>query len=920
MPHAAKSPRVVTLLLLVIALVSTPLFAQIDKGIIEVIVTDTAGDVLPGVTVTLARPDTGLSITETTGATGVARFAGLNPASYTVSTDLSGFAAVELRDVVLRVGQTRRLTVALQPEAREAITVTAGASVVDVFRQDASTNIVPEQIEMLPVADRDFQRLAFIAPGVQRERGGYRFVTGGPVIGSAGNASEATILVDGVDFTDQALGLARARFSQDAIREFRVINNRFDAEIGGSAGGALSIVTKTGTNDLSGSVFGFYRADELRSAGALETDDLPFSRSQIGFTLGGALVQDRTHFFLSGEFIDEENITLFRPGGSFASQAADVEKPFEQTLGYLGLNHQISDRQSLSAKAVYEKFRMENFRVGGIVDVAHGQQLNRDNYNFTGEHGWMLSGNRLNEFRFQFGSRKYDEPANSRAVAEWFSGGVTLQTGMNILGDLLGEGDMWEIREVFHTPVGARHNVKAGFSVQRVDERSRMDIYQSGLFIWATDTRAFPIAYAYGTGSSDVKAETTIYGAFITDEWRPTSRLTINAGIRYDLDTDGNNPDFRHPLVPEGRDVDTDNFQPRVSFSYDVSGDGGYVVRGGGGIFTGRYLLIPAFTELQQNGITGRILQTRVNGLLYGLPAFALDPNNPTTTGIPLKADITLLADDLEAPESRQVSLGMTTRLGRTGLYFDTELLYIKGENEIIVRDVNFNGNSNPTRPIAAWNQINTYTNEGRSEYKALILSLNGTLRGGHLVTTSVTVGDKKNINDDFSPELPFGYPSDPANIDNEYGYARSHERYRVVLSGVFRLPWDMTVAPIYEYGSGQPWTQRLGYDFNGDGKNSDRAPGVERHGEEGPGYSNLSLRLTKALPLSGFGRMDLIAEAFNVLDETNYDVSSIDGSRYLGGPTLANPAAAYVANPNYGKYRATLPGREIQLGLRFTY
>src|SRR5438105_2943870 len=125
------------------------------------------------------------------------------------------------------------------------------------------------QIESLPVANRDFQNLSFLTPGVQRERGAFRFIQGGPVIGAGGNASQSTILVDGVDFTDPALGLSRTRFSQDAIREFRVIQNRFDTEIGGSSGGALSIVTKSGTNDIHGNAFGFFRDQALRAKGAL---------------------------------------------------------------------------------------------------------------------------------------------------------------------------------------------------------------------------------------------------------------------------------------------------------------------------------------------------------------------------------------------------------------------------------------------------------------------------------------------------------------------------------------------------------------------------------------------------------------------------------------------------------------------------
>jgi hypothetical protein len=83
--------------------------------------------------------------------------------------------------------------------------------------------------------------------------------------------------------------------------------------------------------------------------------------------------------------------------------------------------------------------------------------------------------------------------------------------------------------------------------------------------------------------------------------------LLLNLGLRYDLDTNGNNPGFKHPLVPNGRERDTNNYQPRFSFTYDIGGQGANVVRGGAGRFTGRFLLVPAFAELQQNGITGRI-------------------------------------------------------------------------------------------------------------------------------------------------------------------------------------------------------------------------------------------------------------------------------------------------------------------------
>ncbi|MEA2490093.1 MAG: hypothetical protein QOH21_1885 [Acidobacteriota bacterium] len=911
-------------LLVVLFALAVPAFAQIDKGSIEAVALDQTRAPLPGVTVTVTRPEVGFSTVAVTDSSGSVRFPALTPGDYQVAFALEGFAPISAQRVVLRVGQEAKVSVAMQASASETITVSAEAPIVDVHKTDSSTNIVPEQIEDLPVQDRNFETLAFIAPGVQRERGGFRFITGGPVVGAGGNASQTTIFVNGVDMTDQVNGLSRARFSQDAVREFRVITNRFDSEIGGSAGGALSIVTKSGTNATTGSVFGFFRDSALRSQGALElkkNDD--YSRRQIGFTIGGPVLRDRLFYFGSVEQINEDTVTLFRPGGAFASQAADVPQPFDQTLLFGSLDLNLGATASGGFKAVYEKYDLENFRVTGVVAPEAGQTLERRNWNGTFEHNWTVSPSSVNEARVQYGARRFFEPSNTNGVGEWFSSGNTLQTGSNILGDLLGDGSTWELRDTFHqhlTTGRSSHDLKAGLSLQHVDERFRLDTYQEGLFIYLTDNRTLPLAYAYGVGSADVESDTDIFGAFVEDSWRPTTKLLVNLGVRYDLDTNGNNEGFRHALIPEPRERDTNNIQPRFSFSYDIKGDGTNVVRGGAGRFTGRMLLVPALTELQQNGETGRVTFTRINGALLGFPALALDPNNPRNTGIVSKPAIALLAPDYHAPESTQASVGYTMKLGTSRLYLDTEAVYVEGKEEIIIRDINWNGNATRTRPFTAFDQVNMYTNEGHSKYQALVLSLNGNIRQNDLITASVTFADKKNISDDFSPDFPTGYPNDPADIEAEYGPARGDERYHIVLSGVLHAPWGLTVAPILEYGSGQPWTERLGYDFNGDGKNSDRPAGVGRNEQDGPKFQQMSLRLTKGFGFPGHGSFDVVAEVFNLTDATNYNVQSVNSGRFLSGPTAANPALPKVVNPRFGQFNDTLRPREFQLGLRWNF
>lgn len=910
-------------ILLVSMCAAGSVLAQVNTAVVEVQVVDLKSAPLPGTTVSLTAVDTGLQRTAIADAAGLARFAALPPGAYRVRFELAGFTPVTEESLLLRVGQTARLQVTLQEAQQEEIVVTAAPPVVDVFKTDSSTTIVPEQIAYLPVPDRDFQKLAFTAPGVTRERGTFRYIESTPVLGAGGNASQATIMVDGVDFTDPSLGLARARFSQDAIREFRVITNRFDTEIGQSAGGALSIVTRSGTNDLAGTAFGFYRADSLREPGALEQDNLPYKRTQFGFTLGGPFMRDRLHYFLSLERIDEDNIALFRPKGAFAPQAADVDRPFNQTLAFASMDYTVSDAQRLSGRLVWEDYDEKNFRVGldgGVRSPQNGMQVKRSNWNFTGEHVWVISSEMLNELRLQAGKRRYENIGNSTAMGEWFSSGVTLRTGANESAGLLGDNTQYELRETFRLFKGD-HALKAGATVTRIEDRFDFPVFKYGLMVYVGDSRALPLAYNYGVGSGDATIKNTLYGVFLQDDWKPLPQLTVSLGLRYDLDMEGNNPGFQHPLVTEKRRRDTDNFQPRLGFSWDLSKRGNAVLRGGAGRFAGRYLLIPAFTELQQNGVTGRVLLTRLNGALLGLPpAFWLDPNNPQNTGVLLPKNSSLIANQLEAPESDQFTLGFTYKLGRTGLYADLEGIYVEGKKEIFIRDRNFGGNANPVRLNPAWNQINVYGNEGHSEYKALVASLNGVLKGGHIVTAAVTFADKKNLSDDFSPAFPDGYPSDPANPEGEWGRARGHERMRIVATGVFRLPWQFTVAPIVEYGTGQPWTHRLGYDFNGDGKNSDRPAGIVRNSKEGPIYRSVSLRLTKGFAIAGAGNLEFIAEAFNLFDHTNYNVNTVDSAEFLSGPTVTNPRAPYVRNPNFGKYAATFAGREIQLGLRYSF
>ncbi|HQN97652.1 MAG TPA: TonB-dependent receptor, partial [Thermoanaerobaculales bacterium] len=885
--------------------------AQVDTA--DLVVAAVADEDVPlaGVVVTVRSTETGLQRTAVTDSLGESMIVSLAPGGWWVSAVRDGFRAPDPRIAVLRVGQRARVELVLRPTVSDTIAVSGELPVVDLYKQDVSTNILPEQITTLPVPDRRFERLAFLSSNVQPDRAEFFDRGGSPVLANAGTGWANVYLVDGLDLSEPTNGQVAIRIGQDAIREFRAVSQRFDAEVGQTTGGGLAVVTKSGTNEVQGSLFGFVRSDALRAQGELEQDEVDFSRWHGGFTLGGPIARDRTHYFAAFEHVDEDDIALFRPGGAFAGLAKDVPFPTTQTTALVSLEHAFSSASSGTARLAAERYRRDNYQVGGVASPESGWSFDGDTLALLLGHTWVVSPDRLNDLRVLGLRTAYVGRLNSTERTEWLSFGTTLRTGANITGSSSLDEDRFQLQDTFHWQLGRGHDLRAGILYQHDHTPMTQERYEAGVLFYATDDRSFPVMYLFGTGSSAVTYSTDLIGLFIQDDWRPTARLTLGLGLRYDLDLNGTNPDFSHPLAGD-RSRDGDNIQPRFGFTWDLAGDGRTVIRGGVGRYVGRLNHIPPAFELQFNGETGRVLQSRV-----GIPGLPLDPNDPDTSGWLLPPDAILLADDLEAPESVQLSLGVSRQLGHTGLVFEADAVYVEGDNELVFRDTNWGGNDNPVRPNPDYNKIDRYTSEGHSSYAALALGLSGTLGGGHLLMSSITFSDKKNIWDDAIGTVT---PSDPADIEGEWGRSNTDERVTLVVSGIFRLPWGLALAPVYRYGSGRPWTAYAGYDLNGDGQQWDRLPGDDRMGQDGPRLSQLDLRLTKAFSIADRDQLELIVEAFNLFNTSNYDVVSVDGARFYQVFDPATMQLQTLANSRFGSYTATLSPREIQLGLRYVF
>src|ERR1700757_1860066 len=283
-------------------------FAQVDRAVLEGTVSDASGSVIVSATVKVLAVDTGISEDQHTNSKGYYRFPGLAVGNYTVTTTANGFKTNVVEDVVVRVGQTRTLDVQLAVGAiNEKIEINATTAPADRVSAEAATVIDTPQISELPNNGRDWASFTLLAPFPQDDGGGDQ-----RTIRFAGRArDDNNFSFDGVDaggIQEQAQkSQTRLQISQDAIEEYRVNSALYDAEYGTQAGGQIDVVTKSGTNDWHGTVFGYFR-NSVFDARNFNDYDLngnpavpPFRMGQYGLTVGGPIVKNKTFFFLSYE-------------------------------------------------------------------------------------------------------------------------------------------------------------------------------------------------------------------------------------------------------------------------------------------------------------------------------------------------------------------------------------------------------------------------------------------------------------------------------------------------------------------------------------------------------------------------------------------------------------------------------------------
>ena len=887
-----RIPTLVAVVLL-LSLHVSPAWAQSTAATVSGSVVDEQKGVLPGVTVTLRNVESGQTRTAVSNERGGFQLAGVAPGRYELSAELSGFARFVRSDVTLTVAQELTLTLAMRVAAlEEAVTVTAELPLVETTRSALGTTITTSEIEQLPIAGRNFATLAQLTPGVTS--------TAGSGISSAGQLTRnTTFLIDGLSNDDDSVAGQRGGFSVDAIKEFIVVSNSSSAEYGQSSGAIVSVVTRSGTNTLGGRGFYYHRDDSWdasTAASKLVTPTPPKAKLEqkiVGGFLGGPIVRNRAFYFGSIEYtkrLTENTVTSPTVGIYLPSDPVVFEQPLTnpQLLGKVDVT--LSSANSLAMKYRRDSDTLIGTGIGGTATRERGQDRDRVDQDFAANDSWVIGARGLNEFRMQFARRYFNWD-----VSNYCPGCPTINRPGLGLGKAsnMPQGrteDRIQLANTFSYLVpdkGGSHSIKAGIDASFIDLFSEFHNNLDGTFTFTTTNpfnpavaSTYPTQYTQNVGDPIVRLNNNIYAAFVQDQWRPSDRVTLNLGVRWDYED------------VAGIDHDKNNFAPRLGFVWDLSGSGLTVVRGSAGIYYDQiFLNIPLNAENAKKFVTTLITNP-------GYP----DPNgpNPNRTGGPISPiPSTVQFDpDNRTPYTEQMTAGVQRQLGRT-FSVSADIVRARGIGLLRSMDANYPNLDDPARrrPNPNFQRITVVETQGNSWYTGLQAGVEKRLSQRHTYTIAYTLSSTERNTEDFN-----FFPVDQRFYDQERGPASNDARHRV--SGAFsiELPWQIQASTLIAARSKLPYNITTGTDANRDTQTNDRPSGVGRNSGRGASLFQADLRLTKAVRMRGIS-LEVIAEVFNITNQKNW-------TNYVGNQSA----------PNFGQPAQGEPTRQVQLGFRVDF
>jgi outer membrane receptor protein involved in Fe transport len=959
-------------------LVSPSVWPQGNQGTIEGIVADQSGAALPGAKLTSTNDATGIRFQTTSDSNGLFTFPVLPVGTYTIEVEHAGFATLTQKNITLSVGARLNLNLALSIAGQiQSVTVKDEPPIVETTRSQVSSAVNDVAIENLPTNGRNFINFALLTPGVTLD------VRGGDISFAGQRGTLNSLIVDGSDnnntFFGQSVGRtgsgrAPYQFSEDAVQEFQVNSNAYSAELGHAGGAVINVVTKSGTNEFHGTGFEFYRDRSLNANDPiniiLRRAKSPYHFNQFGGDVGGPVLKEKLFFFFDydGQRNTLPNVVFLgvapppTPTANeqvalayLQARASSWTRTQNQNV-YLGkADWQLGKSQLLGVRYNAQRFVGNGFENGGPQNsVEHTGASLVTTDTLTGSLGSTISSRIVNVARA--GYTRDNEPGQANSinpeVTVFSSNSLDLVVGRNFFSPRftnIHRGEFGDTASFIH----GRHTIKTGLNIlaDRVANffpgnfsgaytfncLENLGRSLQGLPLVITTTAQDPCPASRTTPT--IPADTFIeafagpgttgpttnpnlqeYSAFAQDEWRVRNDLTLNFGLRYDLDLIAQPPVLNPSASLAAAGIFTNrihndhaDFGPRLGIAWTPIGKK-LVVRTGYGIFYGRTPAITVGTAFSNNALNVQTLSfTGANIPQYpatkcGAPVAAPSCAAPVggTAGAPT---IYVFQPDYHEPNVQQANLGFEYQI-QPSMSVQVNYLWVKGTHLTRTVDINLQGPETPVtvgfmgstqtatvnritqpRPIAGFARIEEFQSSGNSIYNGLTAQLNKRFSQNYQFLASYTFGKVIDDNPDATSVVPFSgddakMVQDPLNLRGDRGPGVNDQRHRFVLSAIWDLnsyahslphQWRYVaggwqLSGILTAETGQPYSGMVNADLNTDSNSrTDRTPGLGRDTFNLPNFVSLDPRITKNIPITEHVKAQLILEAYNALNRTNY-------------------------------------------------
>ena len=913
----------------------------VNFGSISGRVADEQGAVVPDARVVARQLDTNLAAELVSDGSGRFRFPYLRVGRYEIVASRPGFAETR-RPITVTIGSAFELPITLRVAGVDAtVSVSAQAPLIESARSQIASTLSQAEVQSLPLNGRNFLDLALLVPGVSPANIGSTqlfpetsAVPGqGISIASQRNLSN-NFIVDGLSANDDAAGLSGIPYGIDAVEQFQVVTSGGQAELGRALGGYVSVVTKSGTNALHGTAYGFFRDDALNARNALSRTALPMDQQQYGASLGGPLSRDRTFYFMNFEQrrLDQSGLTTIAPGDVRAINARLAQAGYQgapvstgvypnpvHSANLLGkVDHVAGRSDQLSLRYSLYDVTSEHARGAGALSAPSGSAgLDNLDQSVAVGNTWTMSPDTVNETRAQFVHGDLTAPPDD-AIGPMVNIAGVATFGTFSSSPTRRRNTMYQLVNNLSHQAGA-HALRGGVDVLFNDDTIAYPRSARGNYTFSTLADFLAGSYSGFTqtfGDPVVSQTNPNLGVYAQDEWRTAPGLTLNLGLRYDLQ-----------FLPTIQ-TDTDNVSPRVGFAWTPRASHALVVRGNAGLFFDRVPLRAVANAILSAGNTTDLAKLHQPGVAGWIPTQAGAPVFPNILPAQLlsttRGDFTTIDRRLQSAYSRQISLEVERAWGR-GTTVSAGYQSVQARH--LLMSINQNvptcvaaGTNNGCRPNASYRNNNQYSSVGDSNYHGLHVSL--LQRPVSWATARVSYTWSKSMND--LGEAFFSSPIDPTDVRRDWGRSDDDQRHRLVVNGTvsargFQLggllqyyssrPFNITSGVTSLQGTtGRPLAGGASSTANFDVRSADV---IGRNTGTGNDFFTLTLRGSRAFVVRDGLRAEGMIEIFNLTNRVN----DLTRNTNFG-------VGAYPSSPSstFNQITAVGDSRSVQLGLRLTF